>query len=667
MAEPEVTLRPLRRLLIANRGEIALRIQRTARAMGIRTIAVFSDADADHPFVHQADEAVRLGPAPAAASYLSVDRVLEAAQRTGADAVHPGYGFLAENAAFAEAIEAAGLLFVGPSADAIRRMGDKRAAKALAEEAGVPVLPGYRGEDQSDAALRAAADDLGYPLLVKASAGGGGRGMRLVRSASELPGALDGARRESLKAFGDDTLLLERYVERPRHVEIQILGDRHGALIHLGERECSIQRRHQKVIEEAPSPGLDPSLRARMGEAALRLGQALGYHSAGTVEMIVAPDGTFAFLEVNTRLQVEHPVTEEVTNLDLVEMQLRVARGERLAIDQELVDTLRGGAAIECRLYAEDPHAGYLPQTGRVLAFDLPDAEGVRIDAGVEEGTEVSVHYDPMLAKVIAWGFDRPAALARMRWALESMTVAGPTTNRDHLLAILAEPAFASGALHTGFLEEHLAGGGAEPSPGAEEDAAVAATLAAQADRARDAILPSLRSGFRSHRAADQEVGYRHGERKIRVRYADLGRHRFRVTVDDAEAREVARVAFDGRRVTLEVDGHRRTFRWVRDGSRHYVVTDAHTLRLDEQPRFPAREGASAADGCAAPMPGQVLRVLVAEGDAVTAGQTLLVLEAMKMEHAIEAPHDGVVQGLTVAEGQSVGEGELLATVVDPG
>ncbi len=438
-------------VLVANRGEIALRVMRTCRRLGIRTIAVASDADWDAPHVHAADEAVRIGAGPAAESYLRADAILDAARATGADAVHPGYGFLSERAEFAEACEAAGLAWIGPPAAAMRRLGDKARAKALAETSGVPVLPGYHGEAATDEDLAAQAAGIGYPLLVKASAGGGGRGMRVVREAGGLSEALAAARREAAASFGDDRLLLERYVERPRHVEVQVLGDAHGALVHLGERECSVQRRHQKLIEESPSPAVSPETRAAMGEAALRLARAAGYRNAGTVEFLLDEAGAFFFLEVNARLQVEHPVTEAVTGLDLVEQQLRVAAGEPLGFTQD--DVRLDGHAMELRVVAEDAAAGFLPSTGVVTAFDLPD--GVRVDTGVAAGSTVSPYYDSLLAKVVAHGRDRGATIACLVDALDGTRIEGVETNLDLLAAVLAEPAFVAGDLHTGFLDEH--------------------------------------------------------------------------------------------------------------------------------------------------------------------------------------------------------------------
>ena len=668
----DTAYRPIEKLVIANRGEIAERIRRTCESLGIATVAVFSDADADAPYVRRADEAVRLGPAPSRDSYLRIDRLLEAARRTGADAIHPGFGFLAENAEFAQAVRDAGLVFVGPSASAIRAMGGKREAKRIAEEAGVPVIPGYHGDAQDAATLVERAREIGFPLLVKASAGGGGKGMRIVREERELEAAIESARREGESSFGDGTLILEKYVERPRHVEIQILGDEHGRLVHLWERECSIQRRHQKIVEEAPSPALDRELRRAMGEAALRIARAIGYTNAGTVEMILAPDGKFYFLEVNTRLQVEHPVTEAVSDLDLVELQIRVARGEPLPLDQEMVDTLMSGWALECRIYAEDPAQGFLPQSGTILEWEPPSAPWLRIDSGVESGSEVSIHYDPMLAKVIAWGNDRSQAIDRMRWALSRLFVAGPRTNRDFLVKLLAHPAFRAGELSTHFVDDHLPElVDAAPNDRLLRDAALAATLRAHAERAAHALLPSMRTGFRNNRFADQEVRYAHGEQPIVVRYADLGRGRFRTTTivgaGEPVLTHLRSVAVDGSRVSFEDDeGRRRTVRVVRDELRHHTMVDGRSIVLDEEPRFPDRTAQSAADGAFVPMPGKIVRVLVAEGDRVTTGQTLVIMEAMKMEHSIGAPHDGVVAEVRVAEGQQVQEGQVVVVVRAP-
>lgn len=460
-------------LLIANRGEIAVRVIRAAKEMGLRTVAVYSAADAGAPHVEMADEAVAIGPAEAAQSYLNVESILAAAKASGAEAIHPGYGFLAEKADFAEAVQAAGLVWVGPPPEAMRAMGDKAGARALMEKAGVPLLPGYQGADD-DAALKKAAKEIGYPLLVKAAAGGGGVGMRVVEAAAELDEAIAAARRTAQSAFGDGRLLLEKYLPRAHHVEIQVLGDQHGKLLHLFERECSVQRRHQKIIEESPSPLLDERLRAEMGTAALAAAEAVGYHNAGTVEFLLDPQsGEFYFLEMNTRLQVEHPVTEFVSGLDIVQWQLRIAAGERLPFEQE--ELKPSGHAIECRIYAEDPAEGFLPQAGRLLRLRLPEGEGVRVDNGVAEGQTVGVHYDPLLAKIIVHAEDRPAAIRRMQAALAESAFLGVTTNLEFLQDVLAHPDFQAGEADTGFVERELGDWSPAVEPPAE--ALIAAAL----------------------------------------------------------------------------------------------------------------------------------------------------------------------------------------------
>jgi 3-methylcrotonyl-CoA carboxylase alpha subunit len=470
-----VALVPLfRKVLIANRGEIAVRVARTCRAMGIGTVAVFSEADRHALHVREAGEAVAIGPAEAARSYLDIERIVAAARETGAEAVHPGYGFLSQNGDFAEAVARAGLTFVGPPADVHRRMGDKQAARRLMADAGVPVVPGYDGDDQSDEALRAAAERVGWPVLIKPSRGGGGKGMRVVRAAAAFEAELSASRREAKAAFGDDRVVLERLLARPRHVEVQVLGDAAGALVHLFERECSIQRRHQKIVEETPSPALDAPLRARLCAAGLAAARAARYVNAGTVEFLLAPDGQFYFLEMNTRLQVEHPVTEAVTGLDLVRLQLQIAAGASLPFAQD--GLAARGHALECRLYAEDPARDDLPSPGRVLHLSAPAGPGVRLDSGVEAGSDVTVHYDPLLAKLITWGADRTESIQRMAAALARTAILGVTTNHARLRAIVEHPAFLAGELHTGFVDEHLASA-AEPCPPAEAVAAAVAAL----------------------------------------------------------------------------------------------------------------------------------------------------------------------------------------------
>ncbi|MBX7196123.1 MAG: ATP-grasp domain-containing protein, partial [Sandaracinaceae bacterium] len=505
--------RDIQKLLVANRGEIASRIFRTAHAMGIATVAVFSDADAELPFVRDAAEAFRLGPGPSRESYLRIDRLLEAARVTGADAVHPGFGFLAENDAFAQAVIDAGLTWVGPSPAAIRAMGLKREAKITAQKAGVPVIPGYSGDDQSLAAFERAAVEIGFPLLLKASAGGGGKGMRIVRGAAELAAAYESARREAESAFGNPTLIAEKYVERPRHIEIQILGDEHGHVVHFMERECSVQRRHQKILEEAPSVAIAAAIRAKIGEAAVSLCKAIGYTSAGTVELVLAPSGDFFFLEVNTRLQVEHPVTEGILpGLDLVEEQLRIARGERLRWDAARVASTYTGWSIEVRLCAEDPANDFLPQSGRIDDFHLPprvaSAPWLRIESAIERGSVVSIHYDSMIAKLIVRGASRDEAIQRLRLVLSSLSVPGIRTNRAFLLALLQHPAFVRGELDTHFIETHLGPArSAQPSSLEIARAASIAALVTGALRSRErSLLPALPASFRNNRGAPERV-----------------------------------------------------------------------------------------------------------------------------------------------------------------
>ncbi len=637
-----MTGRPFTTLLVANRGEIARRIFRTARAMGLRCVAVYADADAGAPFITEADEAVRIP-----GGYLDVAAVVEAATATGAEAVHPGYGFLAENAAFAAAVIQAGLVWVGPPPEVIEAMGDKLAAKKAAVAAGVPTL---RSSDDPGS-----AGDVGYPLLVKAAAGGGGKGMRVVRSPGELAEAVAAARREAAGAFGDDRVFLERYVARARHVEIQVLGDEHDALVHLGERECSIQRRHQKIIEESPSPGLSAELRAAMGDAALRLARAVGYRSAGTVEFLVDDETReFFFLEVNTRLQVEHPVTEEVTGIDLVREQLRVAQGEPLGYGEEAVSFT--GHAIEARLYAEDPAAGFLPATGVLAAF-VPAAEpAVRWDSGVEAGSVVGVAFDPMLAKVVAHAPSRAEAAGRLALALERLHVGGVTTNRDFLAGVLRNPSFLAGDTTTDFLERMAP---APVGPGDREvaGAAAAAALWLQgANRAAAQVLGTVPSGWRNARLPMQQVVLRHGDETIEVRYQ--ARRDGSFALGDGSTARVH--AWSPTQVEVEVDGHRRAGRVTRAGDQVHVQATHGTVTFDVVPRFVLPGGEAAAGGLEAPMPGVVLDVRCSAGDHVTERQVLVVIEAMKMEHHVRAPADGVVADVRVAPGEHVENGAVL-------
>ncbi|MCD9872183.1 acetyl/propionyl/methylcrotonyl-CoA carboxylase subunit alpha [Streptomyces guryensis] len=636
-------------VLVANRGEIAVRVIRTLRSLGVRSAAVFSDADADARHVREADTAVRIGPAPAAESYLSVERLLEAAARTGAQAVHPGYGFLAENAGFARACADAGLVFIGPSAEAIALMGDKIRAKETVKAAGVPVVPGSSGSGLSDDQLADAAREIGMPVLLKPSAGGGGKGMRLVRDAERLADEIAAARREARASFGDDTLLVERWVDRPRHIEIQVLADGHGNVVHLGERECSLQRRHQKIIEEAPSVLLDEETRAAMGEAAVQAARSCGYRGAGTVEFIV-PGGdpsSYYFMEMNTRLQVEHPVTELITGLDLVEWQLRVAAGEPLPYKQG--DITLTGHAIEARVCAEtvsikEGARGFLPSGGTVLRLREPQGDGVRTDSGLSEGTEVGSLYDPMLSKVIAYGPDRETAIRKLRAALAETVTLGVQTNAGFLRRLLAHPAVVAGELDTGLVEREVDGLVSADVPEEVYEAAAAVRLEALEPREEGWTDPfSVPSGWRLG-GTPKPVGF-HLRVQEPVEYVPRGTH-----------------ALTGDTVSVTLDGVRHTFHraadWIgRDG-------DAWHVR-DHDPVAASLTGArhAGADSLTAPMPGTVTVVKVAVGDEVSAGQSLLVVEAMKMEHVISAPHAGTVAELDVTPGTTVAMDQVLAVI----
>ena len=640
----------LRSILVANRGEIARRVFRTAHSMGMRCVAVFVDADADAPFVADADEAVRL-----ADGYLDGEAIITAALATGVDAIHPGYGFLAENAGFAAAVEAAGLVWVGPTPDVISSMGDKLAAKEAAVAAGVPTLPS--SDDPT------ADDEVGYPILVKAAAGGGGKGMHLVERPEDLAEAVATAQREATSSFGDDRVFLERYVARSRHIEIQILGDAHGALVHLGERECSIQRRHQKIIEESPAAVLNPARRDAMGESALQLARGIGYRSAGTVEFLVDDaTGEFFFLEVNTRLQVEHPVTEEVTGIDLVREQLRVAAGEPLGYGQD--DIGFSGHAVEARLYAEDPSAGFLPATGTLVAWQPADEPSVRWDTGVEEGSHVGVDFDPMLAKVVAHGPTRSEAAGRLALALERMHLGGVTTNRDFLVATLRHEAFLAGDTTTDFIERNAPAMESTVAAATTQQLAIAAAMWLQGDnRASARVLDRVPSGWRNARMPAQHVALAVDD----VEH-DIGYRRRR---DGSFAVEGGQVAIVHRwspdDLDVEVDGIRRTVRITLaagpSGEHLHLTGGGTTTTFRVVPRFSVPGSEAPSGGLVAPMPGRVLEIRAAVGDTVTKGQTMLLLEAMKMEHHMTAPFDGTVTEVRVATGDQVDNGSVLLVI----
>ena len=654
--------RMIRRILVANRGEIARRVFRTCRRLGIGTAAVYSDADADEPFVREAGVAVHLGGSEPAASYLDITKVTAAARTAGADAVHPGYGFLSENADFAAACREAGLVFIGPPPQAIRDLGSKEEAKRIATGAGVPTLAAASLADGADPG-RAAAE-VGYPLLVKAAAGGGGKGMRIVREAADLAAATEAAGREAEAAFGDGSLLLERFLDRARHIEVQVLADRRGNVGSLFERECSVQRRYQKVIEEAPSPAVDDDLRERLGEAAVSLARAVSYEGAGTVEFLVEEDGSFWFLEMNARLQVEHPVTELVTGLDLAELQIRAAEGADLSGVLEGARR-RGvrGWAVQARLYAEDPAAGYLPGTGTLHCLEF--GEEVRVDAGPESGSRISVFYDPLLAKVIAGADDRAGAIRKLAAGLRSARIHGPVTNRDLLVGILEHDDFRAGRADTGWLERRDAARLAAPLAEGEEWEAMlaAASLAGQAERRAQApVLGSVPSGYRNNPSQLNSDRYRCGEREVKVGYR-ITEGRVTVELDDQPRPEARLLEAAPDRVRLRWRGLDRVYRVARAGERVFVDTATGSVALTLLPRLPTAPAAAETGSLNAPMPGKILRVEIAEGDRVEAGDPLVVMEAMKMEHTVSAPHPGVVASVDISPGDQVESGQLLAVL----
>ncbi|HEY6240838.1 MAG TPA: acetyl/propionyl/methylcrotonyl-CoA carboxylase subunit alpha [Burkholderiales bacterium] len=656
------------KILIANRGEIACRVARTARRMGVRTVAVYSDADARARHVALADEAFHIGPSEAKESYLNAERIVEAAKSTGASAVHPGYGFLSENAEFAERCESAGVSFIGPPPDAIRAMGDKSAAKAIMEKAGVPIVPGYHGADQAPDFLLDEAARIGFPVLIKSAAGGGGKGMRVVERKADFDAALAACRREASSAFGDERVLLEKYLERPRHIEIQVFADRHGSCVHLFERDCSLQRRHQKVLEEAPAPGITEDRRRNMGEAALLACRAVGYVGAGTVEFIVDRGGAFFFMEMNTRLQVEHPVTEMITGLDLVEWQIRIAAGEKLPLAQD--DLRISGHAIEARIYAEDPRHDFLPAPGRILHLGLPAESGnVRVDTGVRSGDDITAYYDPMIAKLIVRDSDRAAALARMREALGEFEVAGLITNLEFLYRLVQDRDFVGADFDTGLIERHREALLAPAAPAGDEALALAALTALlqlharlreEAQRSGDPFSPwNLGDGWQASRETDHFLVFREGEHRHAVAAYRL-REGFELEIG-GRRRRVKRYRRNGRRLTMQLDDATFSGSVVTVDKRIEVFLPGahHTLELHD----PLRQELvveSLGGELAAPMPGKIVAVLVQTGDRVEKDAPLLILEAMKMEHTIRAPARGRIARILYQLGEQVGEGAEL-------
>jgi len=659
-------------VLVANRGEIACRVIRTCRRLGIATVAVYSEADAGALHVRMADQARCIGGAAPADSYLRGDAVIAAALHSGAQAIHPGYGFLSENADFAEAVEAAGLVFIGPRPGSMRRMGSKAGAKQLMAQAGVPVVPGYTGQDQAPDTLAHEAARTGFPLMIKAAHGGGGKGMRVVHRAGDFAEALESCRREARNAFGRDRVLLERYLPRPRHIEVQVFGDSHGNLVHLGERECSAQRRYQKVLEESPSPYPTAQLRQAMARAAVDAARAIDYVNAGTVEFIVDADGTFYFMEINTRLQVEHPVTEMVTGLDLVEWQLRVAAGQPLPLAQD--DIRSRGHAIEVRLYAEDPDAGFLPASGHLRALEVPGATPqVRIDAGVEAGDTVTVFYDPMIAKLVVHADDRPQALALLRHSLAQCHVAGPKTNLAFLEALARHPAVVEGRIDTGYLDRHL---DEFLDPGAPaQSTLLAAGASAWLLRAQDLTHAStgdphspwaLADGWRLHGRAARQLRLQVGETVHTLAARGHG-NQWQLAIDDAAPLDITHARLTGTRLDLCIDGRARRLAVRFDGQALELHDGQRRVWMHLLPPEQAGAGTDATgDGrVLAPMPGRIAMLQVQPGQVVAAGEPLLVMEAMKMELAIKAPHPGTVAALHAAVGDFV-EADALLAVVTP-
>ncbi len=658
---PEITS-----ILVANRGEIAVRVMRTAQSLSYRTVAVYSDADADAPHVTLADHAVHIGPSPVGESYLDPARILAAARASGADAIHPGYGFLSENAAFAEAVEKAGLVFIGPPAAAIRAMGDKAEAKRRMIEAGVPCVPGYQGADQSQKHYLEAAKDIGFPVMVKASAGGGGRGMRLVHDAAQLKSALTAARSEAEHAFGSGDLILEKAIIRPRHVEIQVFADAHGTVIHLGERDCSVQRRHQKVVEEAPCPVMTPELRERMGAAAVEAARSIDYRGAGTVEFLLDAQGSFYFLEMNTRLQVEHPVTELITGLDLVALQIKVAAGELLGLSQQ--DVRLDGHAIEVRLYAEDPSQDFLPQTGPVDRWRPASGDGVRVDSGIATGLAVSPFYDPMIAKIMAWGPNRDTARRRLIEALRATHLFGLAHNKRFLIDVLRKPTFAEGGATTAFIAEEFSTDDLAARTPSFKEAAIAAVMRFRLDRdqyaARAIAAPSVLLDWSTHAAASTPFSFETADGALDVSVAPLGDDRYRVSGGE-DATEIAVIRAEPLGALVEVDQERLpvVVEIAPNGDLDLDLGD-HVFRLRNGiGRAESEDGAGGGGRVVAPMHGRVVTVDVAEGQAVSKGDALLTLEAMKMQHAILAEVDGVVVSVACKTDDQVAADDRLIEI----
>ncbi len=657
----------MHKILIANRGEIALRIMRTCQQMAIRTVAVYSEADQQAPFVDFADEAVALGGMSPTESYLDQKKIIQAAQLAGAEAIHPGYGFLSENADFARLCQEEGIIFIGPSPEAITAMGSKAEAKKIMQKNDVPTIPGYEGENQDVDHLIAQGKKIGFPLLVKASAGGGGKGMKIVRTEDQLKPAIESAKREARNSFGHDHLILEKYFESVRHIEIQIIGDQHGQMIHLGERECSVQRRYQKIIEEAPSPFLDATLRNKMGWVGIRAGQAIDYSNAGTVEFIVDEEKNFYFLEVNTRLQVEHPVTEYVTGVDLVEMQIEVARGKPLPFLQE--DLQISGHAIEYRIYAEEPQKDFSPAIGTLHQWSVP--EGIRVDSGVQSGSEVSTFYDPMLAKVILHGKTREEIVEKSPYLLSEITALGVQTNQAFLVKLVREEAFQKGQIDTQFIEKHphlLAD--LAPSPAAWTEAAMATLLYDWSKRQEERkILPHFPAGWRNnfYQPLFQKYQTAQGE-EMKLSYRHLGDQRFEVqihheSISEPETEQITLLSVDRQQVTFQRGQLREKLRLAVHGDDIFVKHEEHQIHLKRIPRLPETQNQLAQGSYQAPMPGEVVKIMVETGQAVQSGDPLLIINSMKMENTIYAFAEGTVEEIYVQERDLIQADDLLVKI----
>lgn len=641
-------MKNITKILVANRGEIAVRVMRTASAMGIKTVAVYSDADKDALFVQTADEAIAIGGTHASESYLSQDKIIAAAKQTGADAIHPGYGFLSENASFSKRCKDEGIIFIGPSAESITAMGSKIGAKELMKKSGVPVVPGYNGKDQSPDTLKKEAEKIGFPILIKASAGGGGKGMRIVRKADELQHSIDAAAREAEKSFGDGSLLMEKYFDSAKHIEFQIFGDEHGNYTHFFERECSLQRRYQKVIEESPSPSLSPDLRKKMGDAAVAAAKSINYTNAGTVEFILDKEGNFYFLEVNTRLQVEHPVTEETIGLDLVRLQIEVAQGMPLQYNSS--NTIQKGHSIQCRVCAEDPENNFFPATGDILVWSEPKLEGMRYDSGVKSGSKVDVFYDSLIAKVISYGASRTEAIKRMLAALDKMKILGITTNKDFLKELLQNKSFVDGSFDTKLIEREYADYKNKPAVAHLHEMAIAAFLYNWNERNSDAVYTHSLNGWRNIFYQPQFYEVATVDGNIKVEYQYKQQNTFEVNTGTIKA-SVQLISAKNNEVRLTVDNHQLTIAvTVRKGEIFVQHPFAGTFRLTEVPRFIEPGSATVKGGYSAPMPGEIIKVLVKPGEVVKSGKGLVVMSSMKMETTIEAHTDGEVEEIFVAE-----------------